>query len=336
MTEFLRLSPDDRREALNVAAANSGRPPHLLEKDVWVVWVLGTLFQSPFGQHLVFKGGTSLSKAFGIIRRFSEDVDITYDIRALAPDLIEESGEPLPRNPSQEKRWSKEIRSRLPALITSQILPAIQAALDAQHLEAGLSVHDETLHISYPALTSGTGYVRPVVLLEFGARATGEPCEVRAVTSDAAGHVPGVTFPSARPRVMRPERTFWEKATAMHVYCAAGAFRGGNRFSRHWHDVTRLDSFGFADDAIRDKDLARQVARHKSIFFREKSADGAILDYAAAVSGQLRLVPAGDALKNLQTDYARMIDDGLLPEDESDPFDRLLERCRAVQEKANR
>ncbi len=85
---FLALSKDDRREALAVAAARTGRPIHLLEKDVWVAWTLETLYSSKLGEHLVFKGGTSLSKAYGAIRRFSEDIDLTYDIRALAPDLV--------------------------------------------------------------------------------------------------------------------------------------------------------------------------------------------------------------------------------------------------------
>ena len=84
---FLQLSETDRKDALEVAASQLGRPAHLLEKDVWVVWALRTLFEAPIGKHLVFKGGTSLSKAFRAIRRFSEDVDVTYDIRAIAPDL---------------------------------------------------------------------------------------------------------------------------------------------------------------------------------------------------------------------------------------------------------
>ena len=85
---FLQLSAGDRRDALGVAADRSGRPAHLLEKDVWVVWALATLYAVPLGEHLVFKGGTSLSKAYQVIRRFSEDVDLTYDIRAIAPDLV--------------------------------------------------------------------------------------------------------------------------------------------------------------------------------------------------------------------------------------------------------
>src|SRR5579872_5865644 len=93
---FLRLTPADRREILEVVATKSGRPPHLLEKDVWIVWALETLFASRFGPHLVFKGGTSLSKAYQSIRRFSEDIDLTYDIRAIAPDLVPAEGDAVP------------------------------------------------------------------------------------------------------------------------------------------------------------------------------------------------------------------------------------------------
>lgn len=96
MAKFFTLSVDERLEALVLAADASGRPPHLLEKDVWVVWALRHLFAAPYAPHLIFKGGTSLSKAYGVIQRFSEDVDLTYDIRAIASDLIDEAGTPLP------------------------------------------------------------------------------------------------------------------------------------------------------------------------------------------------------------------------------------------------
>jgi predicted nucleotidyltransferase component of viral defense system len=113
--EFLQLPREDQREALLVAAERSGRPLHHLEKDVWVVWALRHLFTGPHAQHLVFKGGTSLSKAYGVIRRFSEDVDLTYDIRAIAPDLIDKAESRWPTSRSQEKKWSKAIRQRLAA-----------------------------------------------------------------------------------------------------------------------------------------------------------------------------------------------------------------------------
>src|SRR5260370_30242238 len=88
MAEFFQLSTAERLDALDAAANMSGLLPHLLEKDIWVVWALRHLFASPYADHLVFKGGTSLSKAYRVIRRFSEDVDLTYDIRAIAGDLV--------------------------------------------------------------------------------------------------------------------------------------------------------------------------------------------------------------------------------------------------------
>ncbi len=110
---FFDLSPDDQREALEYAREQSGRPVHLLEKDIWVVWTLHALFASQLAADLTFKGGTSLSKAYKIIDRFSEDIDLTYDIRKLIPDRVGEGeGLPPPRRtrrdqPSWPRLWQK-------------------------------------------------------------------------------------------------------------------------------------------------------------------------------------------------------------------------------------
>ncbi|MGY4828591.1 nucleotidyl transferase AbiEii/AbiGii toxin family protein [Sphaerotilaceae bacterium SBD11-9] len=334
MPEFLQLPREDQREALLVAAERSGRPLHLLEKDVWVVWALHHLFTGPHAPHLVFKGGTSLSKAYSVIKRFSEDVDLTYDIRAIAPDLIERADSPWPTSRSQEKKWSKAIRQRLAELVSGKLAPDLAKALAEQELPAKARAEGEQIFIDYYAFGEGTGYVRPSVLLEFGARSTGEPNEPRPVACDAAPHLPDVSFPSAMPQVMRPERTFWEKATAIHVFCAQGSFRGGDRYARHWHDVTRLDAAGFADSAAKDRALALAVAEHKSVFFAETMPDGAPIDYRAAVSGSLALAPLGNARTALAEDYQRMVQDGLLLDD-AEPFDALLQRCQALAERIN-
>ena len=113
---FLQLSAEDRRDALGVAADRSGRPTHLLEKDVWVVWALATLYAAPLGEHLVFKGGTSLSKAYQVIHRFSEDVDLTYDIRAIAPDLVELRMDPPMRGVARFGLVTLRQRTEAPAL----------------------------------------------------------------------------------------------------------------------------------------------------------------------------------------------------------------------------
>ena len=334
MADFFQLSADERLEVLVQAANASGRPPHLLEKDVWVVWSLRHLFATPYAGHLVFKGGTSLSKAFGVIRRFSEDVDMTYDIRAIAADLIGDAGTPLPVSKSQEKKWSKEIRARLATWVATAVVPQLQHDLGQQRLPAMVRADADKVFIDYAPLTPGTGYVASTVMLEFGARSTGEPCHFRPVRCDAAPYLQGVKFPEATPQVMRAERTFWEKATAIHVFCAQGDFRGGDRFARHWHDLARLAGAGFADAAIADRALAKAVADQKAVFFSEKHPDGSLIDYHSAVSGGLRLVPGGEALSKLAADYQRMADDGLFL-DEVETFDALLRECETIQEKAN-
>jgi len=331
---FFSLSRRDQTDALGVAADRSGRPVHLLEKDVWVVWALEALYAAPFGAHLIFKGGTSLSKAYQAIARFSEDVDLTYDIRVIAPDLAEPGSEALPANPSQEQKWTKTIRARLEEWTAKAVVPALESRLAELALTAKTGVDGPTVTVTYEPLATGTGYVRPVVLLEFGARSTGEPSEPRSVTCDAATHVPDLLFPSATPAAMRPERTFWEKATAIHVFCRGGKLRGDERISRHWYDVVALDHAGYVGTAIADRALAARVARHKNAFFREKDGSGTNIDYMVAVGGSLQLVPEGDRLAFLADDYERMVADGLLfsipPK-----FGSLVDHCRSIQERAN-
>ncbi len=334
MPEFFALSADERRDALAVAADASGRPIHLLEKDVWVVWALQALFGSPYGRHLVFKGGTSLSKGYGVISRFSEDVDLTYDIREIAGDLIAEAGSELPASRSQGKRWTDAIRERLARTVSDEFAPMLSNALQTQGLAAKVSPAGDKIFLEYGAIAPGYGYVKPKVMLEFGARSTGEPSELREVVCDAAIHLPMLTFPSAKPMVMIPERTFWEKATAIHVYCHQGTFRGGDRFARHWHDLTRLDVAGYAAKAIANKSVAKDVADHKSAFFVEKDNTGAPIDYHRAIDGGLQLIPTDDALEALTKDYEGMVNDGLLM-DEAAPFEKLLESCKAIQDRAN-
>lgn len=330
---FFLLPLEDRREALRVAADQSGRPAGLLEKDVWIVWTLAVLYESALGASLVLNGGTSLSKAYRIIQRFSEDVDLTYDIRAIVPDLAAGHGEALPATSSEEKRWMTEVRRRLPDWVAGTAQPTVDHALAAHGLTARVRAEGDRLFIDYDAMTAGSGYVAPSVMLEFGARSTGQPASPRDIVCDASGLLPGIDFPTARPRVMHAERTFWEKATAMHVFCLQQRLRG-DRFARHWHDLARLDRAGVAANAVADRNLGHAVARHKRMFFAEKAKDGTQIDYAAAVGGRLQLVPLGGGLKALEDDYARMLADGLLLED-AEPFEVLMTNCADIATRAN-
>jgi len=213
---WFELSLADQSEALEVAAARSGRPAHLLEKDIWVVWALSAIYASSLGDTLTFKGGTSLSKAYKVIDRFSEDIDLTYDIRELVPDLLRD-GNPIPTSASQEKKVTSAVRSRLPQWIEQTVRPVIEQALVASGLQAELVLAgkaSDKLIISYPAFKNGTGYAAAAIQLEFGARSTGEPHQRHHVVCDIAPFIDGVSFPTAQPLVMAAQRTFWEKATA--------------------------------------------------------------------------------------------------------------------------
>ena len=330
---FHSLSGDDQRDALSVAASRSGHRPHLLEKDVWVVHTLNALFSAPFAEALVFKGGTSLAKAYRVIRRFSEDIDITYDIRALAPDLANDSDEPLPATRSQERRWTRSIRTRLAAWTRDQALPMLEAGLADRDSAFEARAEDDRIYVGYVPVFDDYSFVRPEVMVEFGARSTGAPRARRFVECDAAAHLPDVVFPTASPSVMLAERTFWEKATAMHVFCRQQRRRGA-RLSRHWHDLVRLDDSGHAQAALAARNLALSVARHKSAFFAERDTTGSWIDYEAAVTGALQLVPTGQAYDALAEDYEKMLSDGMLLDDE-ETFKEVIGRCADIETRAN-
>jgi hypothetical protein len=159
--------------------------------------------------------------------------------------------------------------------VTETVSPIIAEAIKQQSLPAEIRIDADKLYIDYDAMSSGSGYVAPSVMLEFGARSTGEPASLRDVACDADGLVDGVEFPTARPKVMHAERT----------------------------------------SAISHRELANAVAKHKSMFFAEKAADRSPIAYDEAVKGKLLLTPKGDGQKALKEDYSRMVDDGLLLDD---------------------
>jgi hypothetical protein len=297
---WFALSRKDQAEALEVAAAQTGRPTHLLEKDIWVVWTLSAIYGSSLADKLTFKGGTSLSKVYKIIDRFSEDIDLTYDIREVVPELLRD-GNPIPATSSQAKKITDRVRDRLPQWIEGEVIPVLQSEIQREEIKATLTLagnEKEKLILSYEPIRFGTGYVSPSIQLEFGGRATGEPHQRHTVTCDIAPAINGIKFPTAQPLAMAAERTFWEKATATHVYCRQHRLRG-ERYSRHWYDLAAMAQSGHAQTAIADKQLAYAVAQHKAMFFAEKDAGKNPIDYKAAISSELQIVPKGTALDEL-------------------------------------
>lgn len=333
-TLFQIMSAGDRYDLLRATAIKNRREPFVFEKDIWVVQILKILFDAPFGKDLVFKGGTSLSKVYNAIRRFSEDLDITYDIRAFAPDVVGDAEEALPPNRSQEKKWTKTIRKRLEEWTREEARAVIEEGLVRSDFHAtGFRTENDQVYIAYEPLFEYPGFIKPEVKVEFGARSTGEPYVERSVECDIAELVPEIVFPSVSLSTMVAERTFWEKATSLHVFCHRRRGRG-NRLSRHWHDLVRLDDAGYGDKAFADRELALALARHKSMFFPEKDANGNQVDFDASVMGELQLVPSGEAYDLLAEDYEAMVGAGMLFND-PEPFENLMERCADIESRTN-
>jgi hypothetical protein len=296
---------------------------------------LSAIYESALAEKLTFKGGTSLSKVYKIIDRFSEDVDLTYDIREVVPDLLR-NGNPIPASSSQAKKITDTVRDRLPDWIKNTVQPILESAIQRDGVQATLSLagkENEKLILTYTPIKVGTGYAASTIQLEFGGRATGEPHQRHAVACDMAPAIEGISFPTAQPLVMGAERTFWEKATAAHVYSLQGRLRG-ERYSRHWYDLAAMAKSGHAQTAITDLQLGKDVAEHKSMFFAEKNADKAWIDYTAAVGGAIQLVPEGGALDSLKLDYAAMLEDGLLSSNQPS-FAEIIEICSVLQKSIN-
>jgi hypothetical protein len=228
----------------------------------------------------------------------------------------------------------------LPQWIGAELVPALQARIDADGLALAIDYQGgDKVWIRYEPVTGPTtDYVANAVLLEFGARSTGEPAHAKPVSCNAAPHLEGLTFPTATPRVMDAERTFWEKATAIHVYCRQGRLQSA-RYARHWYDLMCLDRIGVVDRALADRKLAASVAEHKSAFFREKDSTGAWIDYRDAVGLEghapaLHLVPEGESLTRLREDYAAMLAAGLL-EGGAPTFEAVISACKGIEARAN-
>ena len=306
----------------------------MLEKDLWVVQTLDVLFSATFGQHLIFKGGTSLSKAYEVIHRFSEDIDITVDIRRLLPE--ETSSSEFPPSRKQARKWRDRIEKiRLPELIENEILPQLEAQLPRgvklDHAGTNVMVDYSDPGIVRRASSSALSlYVESVVKIEFGGASTGEPNHKTDITCDIskAEAADGIEFPRAHARVMDIERTFWEKATLAHVACIKGR-KDWTRYARHWYDLVQIYQSVYWDDCSRDLHTARLVARVKTHFYRESG-----VDYEKAVGGNIVITPEGASLESLRDDYEDMVESGMFDR-EVEPFDELMRKCDEIADALN-
>lgn len=214
--EFLNLPQDSQASLISSAVSSIGMLDAVIEKDIWVCTLLDIIFSMPYD--MVFKGGTSLSKAYGLIKRFSEDIDITIDYKHFRDPINIKT-----ISKSQLKKISAELKSALQDFTKTKIAPYLKEKLLSQFPKMPISIEisedGEQVRVYYPTvLSKSLGYLRDHVLLEFGIRSEIEPSEQRIIRPyilDVAGS--DIALPQANIATLSPVRTFWEKSTLIHV-----------------------------------------------------------------------------------------------------------------------
>jgi len=332
------MTPERRNQVCTQAAAILNLAEVAVEKDFWVCWILDKLFQLPtWGGQLTFKGGTSLSKGWKLIERFSEDIDIVIDRGALGFDG-DNAPEKAPSK-NQTKKRLDALRESSRRCVQEDIQPALREAINVE-IPAALSwdlladpadPDGQTLLFTYPtAFPAGAAYLRRVVKIEMGARSDTDPSETIQISpyiSDAFHDL--LPNDKVEVRAVIPARTFWEKAMLLHEETFRPAGKNRKEYlARHYYDLFQLIEAGIADDAMADDELFARVADHRVVFFHQNW-----VDYSTLVRGQLRLVPTDDQIRDWRSDYNDMKQEMFFGE--APDFEKVMEKVREFQDMFN-
>ncbi len=336
MKSVLNLTPAQRAELFNAAAQKLGIGPVALEKDFWVCWTLRELFALPgISEHLIFKGGTSLSKVWRAIQRFSEDIDVS-----LSKEWLGFGGDQNPELQDSRKKQGRKLEELAAACaekVRVGLLPALQtqatAALGADGWTMTISAQDpQELLFRYPSslpAMPGTEYIEREVKIECGARSDRWPADDRTILPYVAEAYPDAINDAMVPvRVLSIERTFWEKATILHAEAHRPADKATpGKFSRHYADLAALADHADSAGAIARDDLRARVVEHKQVFFAASWAK-----YETAVPGTFMLLPSEERLARLAADYREM---QIMYFGEPKPWAEIVARLQTLQAQLN-
>jgi hypothetical protein len=330
--EFLRLPPDERRLYIEQATLRRNVAPVLLEKDFWVCWMLAVLFAAKFADALVFKGGTSLSKVFRVIDRFSEDIDLS-----LSPGFLGLKEAGSSRN--QANKWMKAAEAACGAAVKNTIAPELEGAVAevlGERAEGWFEfltdpgTNSPVLLFHYPtSQLTGFDYLKRSVKLEFGSLTDQRPVGRHPVRPWVA-EVFESAFPDWRCEVvtLELERTFWEKATILHAEFHRPSDKPTpDRFSRHYADTAALAGHPATAGALRRHDLRKQVVEWKAKFFGSGWAR-----YDLASPATFRLLPPHERRPELARDYRAMRDMYL---SEPPSFDDVVSVLAELEQRIN-
>lgn len=339
MNAFISMPDERRRLVCEQTGAQTGLFESSVEKDFWVCWILEKLFILPdVGDGLTFKGGTSLSKGWKLIERFSEDIDIVID-RAFLGFSGDQAPDSAPSNKQTKKRL-ESLGQAAQTFVLNEVQPALLIAIktdmpDGQKWLLEPDTEDpqnQSLLFHYPTVfPDHPEYLKQVVKIEMGARSDTDPSspvDIQPIIAEAFPALfPDTTF---SVRSVQPVRTFWEKAMLLHeeTYRPANKKLRKRGMARHYYDLYQLIKNGIAESAASDMDLFNRIGEHRRVYFKYTW-----MDYETLMPGKLRLVPPESQTADWKADYSGMQQEmfyGDVPD-----FDEILETVKAFEEKFN-
>ena len=319
MNEWLIIPEKERVEIIKGLTLTAGLPEESIEKDWWVTMVLKALFETRCSDCLVFKGGTSLSKGWNLIERFSEDIDVAINRDFFGITNIS----------------SKNQREKLRKLSSKYIQDELITELYQKMQDAGITgftidlVATETsdkdprvLNVKYPTLFPGNHYVQNWVKVEISCRSLREPFVPVAIRSIIADNYPNKIFSDEyfTVNIVSPKRTFLEKAFLLHEALQKGRIHS-KRMTRHLYDLHKLMDTEFAVEALTDIELYKTIAEHRSIMTRERG-----VDYSTHRPSQINFVPENEVVDLWEDDCNNMRETFIYEQPVS--FDALIKRMK--------
>lgn len=334
MNNYFTLPKTQQRQILEQATLRIKLPIQAIEKDIWVSTILQIIFSLPVAEHLIFKGGTSLSKAWGLISRFSEDIDL-----AVGRALFELEGD-------LTKKGIKKLRKRSSVFVRDELFIMLQDALMQYGLadKCTLTVEpdgegDNTcpeprkIFIAYEsAYDEQLDYLRPIVMLEVGARSLVEPYEQVQVHSIVEDIFPSIstTLVNSNISTAIPAKTMVEKMFLLHeLFSVPGHGTRAERKSRHLYDLYQMMHQDFAQEAITNDALWESIRHHREVF---TSVQG--VDYSGDVRQRICLLPREDIVATWQSDYETMRSSMI--HGSAPTWDELIEQITILQTKTRK
>lgn len=335
MDRYLQLTDADRKIVCEQAGASLNLPPFAIEKDFWVCWTLREMFSLPECKAaLAFKGGTSLSKGYNLIQRFSEDIDVVIDRHGLGLSAADELSATDGNN--DRKRKLRILKEASRHFTRSVLEKGLQDRCGAALREGTWDVaYNETnddsweLQFQYPSVFDTAGNLLPYVKIEPGSRSDIEPLESPGITPFIAeGMKDAAPILPFQVATVSPRRTFWEKVMLLHEKAIPDQEQPpAARLSRHYYDIWCLWQSGIGEAALNDDALFQRVKDHRILYFQPRKAARETLN-----KGTLVLVPPDEMMGDWRRDYAAMTEMFFA---EPPAFEELIETARAIQDAFN-